>query len=586
MELSPQKKFDLLQSFILDFPKFSNLNEVIENYYNFVDLIFSNQSKINGIVAMILDHNTFDFVEKDRFPKDIEEQTLNTEILDLINSGSLSSALNEGRINISAINDEIYKSKILLPLTSINGPLGYLLLLSESLAEDISEDALDVLKLSSFQLATYLRNVEIESLQKDFDLRLNNEVQHEVQQLEEHNQELEKQRRLAETDKENIIRANKSKSIFLSSISHELRTPLNSIIGFTDLLHAEDLPEKAFEYITYIQKSSEGLLSIINDIMEFTEVESDTITLDEKSFDIISEVENVIHLLEVTARDKGIKLEIEISGFEENRWHIGDPMRLKQVLIGLINNAINNTYDGFVKLWIIASDNSSSQTTNFKFVIEDTGIGLSPTKLKELFKIFDYSQVVRPDSPMATGLGLAISKKLIDFMGGHLEATSTENKGSEFYFTIELSKSFSGPNLTAEHLENQNLFIEKIKNKNALIVEDNVFNLKLIIKILEKWNVNITQATNGRDAVDICYKETFDFILMDYQMPIMDGIEAVNYIRIFESKNQRQKMPIIALTANALKNDRQKFLTAGFDEYLIKPFKQIELIDILNDLVD
>ncbi len=579
-QISPQKKIDLFQSFISGFPESGSLDEIFEHFFQFIELFYTPLSKDLCTVTALLNKDTFDFEVFHQYPQKLDETFLENQINEIIDKNFLSDCLNDGRVfPISVESHETYFSKIIIPLASLGGPVGYLLLFTGTEKSRIPQDYIDLLKMCSFQLGTWVKGLQLESIKNEFDKRINNAVRLETRRLEEHNQELEKLRKKADSDRQKIIDSNQSKSDFLSSVSHELRTPLSSILGFTDLLSSEHLSDQAREYLYIIQKSSEGLLTVINDILEFTQVENHSLKLQETPFDLVNEIESVINLLDITAKDRGLELTCEFSGIPHNQWLVGDPFRLRQVLISLLNNAINNTIEGFVKLWIIGSENTAQQTQRLKFVVEDSGRGYNPIEIKNLFNSFAYADKGGDDSANRLGLGLAISRKLVEKMGGNLNATSTEGKGSEFYFTIDLARSLSSHPKEKELQAEYEKLIKRINNCKALIVEDNLFNRKLLRKILTGWNFEVIEAGNGKEAIELMHSELNpDIVLMDFQMPIMDGIEATNYIRIWEAKNQRQRVPIVALTAKTLREERDYFLTAGFDEYLLKPFSKTDLL--------
>ncbi|PLY12225.1 MAG: hybrid sensor histidine kinase/response regulator, partial [Sulfurimonas sp.] len=511
-------------------------------------------------------------------------------------------------------------------------------------------------------------------------------------------------------DKVSAQEASEAKSMFLANMSHEIRTPLNGIVGFTELLKDSGLGEEQKEFVDIIEKSSENLLEIINNILDLSKIESNKLEIENIAFDPIVEFENAVEVYAVRASEKNIDLGCFIDPRLESPLKC-DPTKLKEVLINLLSNAIKFTNNnGFININIRKIKSDEADKTRVKFEIQDSGIGIADEQKSRIFEAFSQADTSITRKYGGTGLGLTISSSFIDLMSGKLDLESKPEKGTTFFFTLDfeeietLSKSFQDrfndlnaiilesshktknqDNYLKEYLdyfgvkyavvkemhkiksllENKNydlLFVDydyidketlakiatlapklvvltksnimkqidtfgfdifkilyeplhssKIKqillnyislNKstqdskkqsgknfalskpkfaaNVLVAEDNIINQKLIKRTLEDLGLNVNVANNGLEAFQKRKDEDFDIIFMDIQMPVLDGIEATTEILKWEEDYKQAHVPIVALTANALKGDREKFLSAGLDEYTTKPLIRLEIVSILN----
>ncbi len=508
---------------------------------------------------------------------------------------------------------------------------------------------------------------------------------------------------------------NAAKSIFLANMSHEIRTPLNGIIGFTELLKNTDLDDEKREFVDVIEKSSENLLNIINNILDLSKVESNRVEIDETQFLPIDEFESAVEVYGAKAAEKNIHLSFFIDP-SLNHYLKGDANKIKEVLINLMSNAVKFTpLNGYISVEIKRiNNNASSGKTKVLFSVSDSGIGISQEKLEDIFDAFNQADSTITRKYGGTGLGLTISSKYIALMGGELKVESEVNKGSKFYFTLNfeelpteelnfknkftefkcaillneklpkihfkfiqnylkyfgtdvkyyedvhslknliynenfnqivvsydlLSKEefeeykkirmpiiltlkpsnqsrlsklsnefittiYEPINVTKlakalelskdklpknEHEEKEYREIKKDKtighiekfNAKALVAEDNEINQKLIKRTLEALGLDITIVPNGKLALEERVKNEYDIIFMDLAMPIMDGIEATHKILEYEKRNNLHHIPIIAVTANALKGDRERFMKEGLDEYITKPIRKETIISVLN----
>ncbi len=503
----------------------------------------------------------------------------------------------------------------------------------------------------------------------------------------------------AKEDKQTALEANEAKSLFLANMSHEIRTPLNGIVGFTEILRSTELSSEQEEFLSIIDKSSENLLSIINNILDLSKIESNKIEIENIVFDAASEFESAVETYAVGAAEKNIDLNFYMDPTISTKLK-GDPTKIKEILINLLSNAIKFTsYGGEINLEIINQEDG-----NIKFSVQDDGIGMSKEQQSRIFDAFSQADVSVTRKYGGTGLGLTISSQFTELMGGLLELESEKDQGTTFFFTLPLEEVISteanythaftdtvigkyeqdipskldnylekyinyfGPSV--KHFESVNdlkelndnnvcdnywIDIDKAKqnildavqniNKSKLIVlanvtsrnkidelgidpnnvlykpitltklkntlskttdnelqtikdvevktetnfnahilvtEDNIINQKLISRILQEHGITVDIANNGLESFEMRRNNSYDLIFMDIQMPVMDGIEATHEILDYEEDEEATHVPIVALTANALKGDRERFMGEGMDEYITKPIETSELLYILN----
>ncbi|MEA3444940.1 MAG: response regulator [Bacteroidota bacterium] len=382
--------------------------------------------------------------------------------------------------------------------------------------------------------------------------------------------------------KEMAVVAAKAKSLFLANMSHEIRTPMNGIMGMIDMFYQTKLTDQQKEYLEIIDVSSENLLCIINDILDFSKIEAGQIEFESIKFSVFDEVDEVLKVLSFKAKEKNLSLQYDISN-KIPKVLIGDPVRLKQILINLINNALKFTSKGGIQVFVelLEIDN---ENIKLKFRVVDTGIGISDEGKARLFKSFSQTDASVTRKFGGTGLGLAISKNLAKMMNGEIGVDSEEGKGATFWFTAEFKSSTQ-----KEVIEEAKKSVESGNKQEALsilVAEDNVINQRVARFNLERFGHTVQIAENGIEAIEK-YKEThFDLVFMDIQMPEMDGIEATKEIRRIENeKGVDVEIPIIAMTANTMKGDRENFLNAGLNDYIGKPFKADQLFNLLERII-
>lgn len=368
----------------------------------------------------------------------------------------------------------------------------------------------------------------------------------------------------------------RTQEMFLANMSHEIRTPLSGILGMSKLLSKAKLSRKNLSYLSSISSTANHLLSIINDLLDFSKIESGKMELESTGFELSEIVKNVVTTAQYTSSEKNISIVNEMDDDLSDKVFLGDPVRIAQVLTNIVGNAVKFTEEGEVKL---TSEliYSNDKKYGIRFIVRDTGIGIPKDKLQTIFESFKQADNETARKFGGTGLGLSISRQLIELIGGEIHVESEEGKGTTFSVEIELEKGDLGHIKT----HNQQSIQYALNNVRVLLVEDNPVNQLYATSILENERAIVELAENGKEAVEKVQSDMYDVVLMDGQMPEMGGIEATGIIR----KELRMDIPIIALTANALKGDRNKYLEAGLDDYISKPFNEEDLINAIGKVL-
>ncbi|GAB3939584.1 hypothetical protein GCM10028805_00220 [Spirosoma harenae] len=435
--------------------------------------------------------------------------------------------------------------------------------INQKLKEEVSQRRQSIEKLVE---AIELIEVPEGETIADFDLNNLIGLVSFLQRQIEYRKTIEAELRQAKEVAENATQA---KSDFLSMMSHEIRTPLNGIVGMTYLMLQEEVPASMAENLKTLQFSIEHLQALINDILDFSKIEAGKVELEKINFDFKQLVSNIKRAQQAKAQENGNRIRLMIDDDIPSTL-IGDSLRIGQVLTNLVSNAIKFTHQGTITIEL-ALENRTEEYASIYVSVQDTGIGIAPEKQEAIFTMFTQANSATTRKFGGTGLGLVITKKLLELYDSTIQIDSQEGKGATFSFILNLPISHEDAPVIAAPAA---LDEQTLKGLRILLVEDYPVNVKVALKFLNKWGIDVETAENGLIGVNKCAAGQFDLVLMDLQMPVMDGYTASSEIR-----KMNASIPIIALTASATFSNKDRAVLVGMDDYVTKPFNPKDLFN-------
>ncbi len=581
-ELTPEAFVRLLHQFALNLLQRSTLDEI---FWLIADRVIAGIG-FEDCVIYLLDAEKNILIQKAAFgPKNPEGRTIKNAITIPVGDGIVGSVaqyamperIADTRLDPRYIIDDDFRlSELAVPIMLNGRCIGVI---------DTEHSDVDFYTERHEEWLTTIASI---AATKISDANRAEELSETIKQLESTREKLDKQAEQLKLATKNAELANQVKGEFLATISHELRTPMNGVLGMTDLLLETELDADQFEYTQAVKASGGSLLNIINQVLDFSRIEANAIVLDSHSFRLDDLINETMSIFQIQGRMTGVVIGSSIAAHVPKNL-VGDADKLRQILINLLGNSLKFTSKG--KIDLLVQGDHIEQNGDFQLHVEvrDTGIGLPEGNTEKLFAAFTQADMSSTRRYGGTGLGLAISQELVKLMNGRIWCKNNQPNGCSFFFTIKLAKdtlnhvSPGSATDPAREADGNITLDSRSPQLNVLLAEDSPVNQTLMIAVLEKWGHNVIVARTGLEAIELwqASHKRFDLILMDVLMPACDGLEAARQIRTLETEGS-ERIPIIALTAQALECDRDACLDAGMDAYVSKPISQTRLQTIIK----